>query len=270
MAPPSWIILYLFTLTLTKLTGFILFFNYFLRLNQSRFLLVSLGWLISILGAGLFLISMYSTIPEIISLTYVISSISMSWGILAIGVGIMSYFQPVKKEIFAIGTAVFILLPIIVFFTSEKGFAGMLTTIEQLIVYLFMIFEGIKHRNRVLEFSRGSYALYMTGVTLSFLSTISIMIAGSSFSELIVIIYFGLDIWLSVVLILFLIHLEHNISLREKFLLKDAFSHEMAQLLQLAVAHLDLGLLSNEKTEYEQVNTTLQKASDLLIRIRKL
>lgn len=71
-------------------------------------------------------------------------------------------------------------------------------------------------------------------------------------------------------LIIFLIHLEHNMSVFYKNLLKGKYSHNLAQISQLIVSNLDLALLTDQDVQIKAALDAAFKGSDLLERIREL
>jgi light-regulated signal transduction histidine kinase (bacteriophytochrome) len=74
----------------------------------------------------------------------------------------------------------------------------------------------------------------------------------------------------------FLVHLEYNISNSQKFQLKDKYSHEMGNILQVIQSSIDL--LSQKKDQNdvdslegrELIKTKCQEASTLIREIRDL
>jgi hypothetical protein len=79
-----------------------------------------------------------------------------------------------------------------------------------------------------------------------------------------------MQIWLAIVLILFLIHLEHSIVEKEKYILKDRYSHDMAQYIQLAMGNLDLIKETNNPVLFSKLQGNLNDTSELLRQIREI
>jgi hypothetical protein len=210
---------------------------------------------------------MASTDPLIQDLTYISSGILGSLGTLFVGIGIISYFTKLKKEYYLILIGLFIILPPISLFL-DRPITQMVVNLERLFVFTFLLLIGIKHRQRVIEISLSSYILFLTG---TFFSLILLLLTQYILtSDFLVILYFGLEIWLAVILVLFLIHLEHSISIQEKFILKDAYSHDLANKMQKIVGYIDLAMRTEDQNQYEEAQRVLQEANDLLFEIRKL
>jgi hypothetical protein len=210
---------------------------------------------------------MYSSDPLIGDLAYVSSGILIALGTLFIGIGIISYFTKIKKEYYILLISLFIILPSISLLL-ERPVAQLILNLERIFVYGFLLFIGIKHRQRVIEISVSSYILFLTG---TFFSLVSLPLTQYVLeSEFLVILYFGLEIWLAVILVLFLIHLEHSISIQDKFILKDAYSHDLANKMQKIVGYIDLAMRTEDQNQYEEAQRVLHEANELLFEIRKL
>ena len=110
--------------------------------------------------------------------------------------------------------------------------------------------------------------LFLTGTSLTL-----ILILITEFIkdiEILVVLYFGFDIWVSVILILYLVHLEQAISLQDKFILKDAYSHDLANALQKVTGFIDIALTTQEEEDFDKAQEHILKAKELLQQIRKL
>jgi hypothetical protein len=141
-------------------------------------------------------------------------------------------------------------------------------SLENVAVYLFLLIIGIVHRQKVIVYSKVSYFLFLTGVTVSLILLLATEFRGDS--ELFVILYFGIENWLQLILIVFLIHLEHSISIQDTYKLKDTYSHDLANRMQKIVGFLDLAIMSNDTKPCEEARQTTIDANDLLLEIRKL
>ncbi|MFX0211579.1 MAG: hypothetical protein ACFFDT_36715, partial [Candidatus Hodarchaeota archaeon] len=235
--------------------------------KRNRFVIYSFGWFLSIVSTFIFLISMYTPDPLIGNLAYVSSGILIALGTLFIGIGIISYFTKIRKEYYFLLIGLFIVLPPISLLL-DRSVAQLMLNLERIFVYGFLLFIGIKHKQRVIKISLSSYILFLTGTSFSLVSLLLTQYVLTS--DFLVILYFGLEIWLAVILILFLIHLEHSISIQDKFLLKDAYSHDLANKLQKIVGYIDLAMRTEDQNQYEEAQRVLHEANELLFEIRKL
>jgi len=210
---------------------------------------------------------MFTPDPLIRDLTYISSGILIALGTLFIGIGIISYFTEIKKEHYLLLIGLFIVLPPISLLLDRPA-TQLILNLERTFVFAFLLFIGIKHRQEVIEFSLSSYILFLTG---TFFSLISLLLTQYVLtSDFLVILYFGLEIWLAVILVLFLIHLEHSISIQDKFVLKDTYSHDLANKMQKIVGYIDLAMRTKDQSQYEEAQRVLHEANELLFEIRKL
>ncbi|MHA2176125.1 MAG: hypothetical protein ACXABI_14960 [Candidatus Hodarchaeales archaeon] len=266
------IILYLLVLTLVQMTGFFVFFNYFIQfrktIKRDRFLIYSIGWMVGILGTAFFLITMYADNELLISYAFILSGIFLALGPLFIGFGIVSYFASFNKKYYFLVSVLFIIVPVILMFLFGRSEAATAINIENILVYFFLLLIGLIHRERVLSYSRISYFLFLVGVSISLLMVITALFWGDL--EFFSLLYFGITNWIGVILIIFLIHLEHSISIQETFLLKDKYSHDLANRMQKIVGFLDLAIISKDVNNCQEALQEVVKANDLLLEIRKL
>ncbi|OLS23123.1 MAG: hypothetical protein HeimC3_26730 [Candidatus Heimdallarchaeota archaeon LC_3] len=294
------IYLYIFCLSLVHLTGFFIFFSYYISQKQFRYLLFSVGWLLSLIGTMIFLIpfymseirlfSIYIDFLTLASITGLLSGLLGIIGTFFISLGLLSHFFSLKKiEIYLI-TLIITIIPIFAFLIkgfisfdinlfqetifyfrlTSNSLSSFLTSIEQMFVYLFLFLIGLKFRLKILQYSTVSYVLYMTGVFLSFLTLVLVQFREFQIDELAVLFNFTMSIWVAIVLMLFLIHLEHNKSMKEKYLLKDRYSHNMAQFIQLAMGNLDLLRETKNMDYFQKLENNLSDTADLLKQIRNI
>ena len=266
------IILYLLVLTLVQLTGFFVFFNYFVQfrktIKRDRFLIYSIGWMTGIFGTAFFLVSMYTDNLDLSSYAYIFSGVLLVLSPLFIGFGIVSYFTTFKKSYYFLISILFIIFPVLCMILIGRSGAAQVINLENILVYSFLLLIGIVHRQKVISYSKISYFLFLIGTGVSLLMVITTIFWGDS--EFFSLLYFGITNWVSVILIIFLVHLEHSISLRDTFLLKDKYSHDLANRMQKIVGFLDLAIMSNELSNCQEALQEVVAANELLLDIRKL
>jgi len=151
------IILYLLVLTLVQLTGFFVFFNYFVQfrktIKRNRFFIYSIGWMIGIFGTATFLLYMYPEILDLGSNAYLLASILLVLSPLFISFGIASYFASFNKNQYALTVFLFIIFPVICMLIFGKSAASQAVDIENILVYAFLLLIGIINREKVISYS---------------------------------------------------------------------------------------------------------------------
>jgi hypothetical protein len=266
------IILYLLVLTLVQITGFFVFFNYFVQFRKTvkrdRFFIYSIGWLTGIFGTATFLLYMYPDIIDLGSNAYLFAGILLVLSPLFIGFGIISYFASFNKNQYFLTTILFIIFPVLITLIFGRSEAADAVNIENILVYTFLLLIGVTNREKVMAYSKISYFLFLIGTSISLLMVIATMLWGND--EFFSLLYFGISNWINVILIIFLVHLEHSISLHDTYLLKDKYSHDLANRMQKIVGFLDLAMLSNEVSNCQEALQEVVEANDLLLEIRKL
>ncbi len=266
------IVLYLLVLTLVQLTGFFVFFNYFVQFRKTvkrdRFLIYSIGWMTGIFGTATFLLYLKPEILDLGSNAFLLASILLVLSPLFIGFGIVSYFTSVTKNQFFLTTILFIVFPVLCMLIFGRSEASLAVDIETILVYAFLLLIGIINREKVMSYSKISYFLFLIGTSISLIMVVATMVWGND--QYFSLLYFGITNWINVILIIFLIHLEHSISLYDTFLLKDKYSHDLANRMQKIVGFLDLAMLSNEVANCQEALQEVVAANDLLLEIRKL
>jgi hypothetical protein len=224
--------------------------------------------MIGIFGTATFLLYMYPEILDLGSNAYLLAGILLVLSPLFIGFGIASYFASFTKNQYFLTTILFIIFPILVTIIFGSSEASQAIDIENILVYTFLLLIGIINREKVMSYSRISYFLFLIGTSISLMMVVATMVWGND--QYFSLLYFGITNWINVILIIFLIHLEHSISLYDTFLLKDKYSHDLANRMQKIVGFLDLAMLSNEVANCQEALQEVVAANDLLLEIRKL
>jgi hypothetical protein len=284
------IYLYIFSLSLVHITGFFIFLSYYLSHKHFRYYLFSLGWLLSLIGTIIFLIPYYLEDFTLFSIAGLFNTILIAVGTYFISVGLLSHFISIDKVKMNIISILIIIVPVSAYiirdyisfefallegtvlsltFSSRLLYSD-ITSLEQILIFLFLIVIGLKYREKILQYSTVSYVLYLTGVSLSLLTTVMIQFPAFQTDELPVLFNFTMTIWVVIVLMLFLIHLEHNMSMKEKYILKDHYSHDMAQFIQLAMGNLDLLRETDNEELFTKLQNNLNDTSELLRQIRDI
>jgi hypothetical protein len=269
MFDTSTVYLYIVCLSLVHITGFIIFLGYYISRKKYQHLIFSTGWLLNFIGTIVFLISFYGTDLNLSRFSGILSGVLVTVGIFFIARGLLSHFFKVERYIYNIITVILIAVPLTIHF-FDRSLASDINSLGQIFLYAFLLLIGILFRNRILQYSKVSYVLYIVGTSLSLLISILIEIPEYQIQEIPVLFHFTMQIWLAVILILFLIHLEHSILESQKYLLKDRYSHNMAQYIQLAMGNLDLIKETSDAKFYAKLQQNLDDTSELLRQIREI
>lgn len=269
MLDTSTIYLYIVCLSLNHITGFIIFLGYYLSYKEFRYCIFAAGWFFNLIGTIVFLIPFYGSDVNLIRISGIISGVLVTVGIFFIASGLLSHFFTIKRITYTVIPSILVLVPLFIHF-FDRSLASHINSYEQILVYAFLLIIGIIYRKKILQYSRVSYGLYIVGTSLSLLISVLIQIPEYQVQEIPVLFQFIMQIWLAVILILFLIHLEHSILEKEQFLLKDRYSHDMAQYIQLAMGNLELIKETDDPKLFRKLQQNLKDTSELLQQIREI
>ena len=223
--------------------------DFYYDTKQNKFILFSIGWSLWIIAA---LIPIYSNLVKdigLIELLLMLNLLFFSLGGIFYMWGIYKYFLSVPVKIMEALIVISIVVPFLVLFTigdtsaiifsgiflygllistyiipplkkeNFKKFIGKSIRWYYVIIFIILIYIPVS----LINYSRGyAYGLYdsddSTLIMLNYIPTIGA----------------------TILLIILLVHLEYTISNREKFDLKDRYSHDLGNILQAIYTTLDL------------------------------
>lgn len=200
--------------------------------------------------------------------------------------GVFSYFMEIKPKFILLISLLIILIPLVLllFFGKAIGsiFASTVLIISVVSIFLILVikFEPLKER---LGSSIRWY--YITGLFLSiylpltFYTTFQLGSVGiyTSSNTIFLMLYWLPGLISTILIVIFLIHLEYNINFKQKNKLKDLYSHNLANVLQaLDLANkLIINKVNANKDEklievIDIFNEKIKESSDIINEIRKL
>jgi hypothetical protein len=262
---------YLALLGIIRLLGVIIFIDYYRKENRFRFL---------VLTSAFFFLAMSPLIELIIldlsdiALYEFIFLISESFAILGIYLLALIFFDYVseydKKFELVIGVLLSIVL-IVLYFVLPFDFVNLVGQFIILIIILLVFYHAIYNRTRYLELTSNSIYFFMLLAVLIFSNVILSNFPSSLELEIIVSLS---SISISIFGIFIYVHLEYTLLLTKKNLLKDDYSHKLAQILQAIMGRVEFAKGNVDSEEIEsQLNEAMEdcaKGSNLLYKIREL
>jgi hypothetical protein len=255
----------------------------FFSIRKKRFIAIVAGWGVWVIASFLPIIHDYFTQNRLL---LILNATLSGEGLLLIFLGIFSYFYTLKgKLIFGI-SIIYLITPIIFDFSLGSEIALFVSLLLHLLTYIF-IFLGVMRTNEEMQqvFRKGVKFFYLSVgtviITIVTLIVLNIVMEDYTFGLYdsvdngAVIINYSLTIFLTVILLLLFIYIERGISANDNFQLKDKYSHNLGNLLQIILSASSLTELDqlspNEKAEnMALIQTKFQEASDLLNEIRQL
>jgi hypothetical protein len=256
----------------------------FYSVQRKRFLAIVAGWSLWLIAGVLPIIYDNFTFQD--NFLLVLNASLSGESLLLIFLGIFSYFHELSgKFIFGISIIYFI-IPIVLNFTLGPIYALPIAVLLNLLTYIIIFIGVVKTNQEMLKvFSKGVIFFYLTIgsviVTIVSIVLLNLIVEDYTFGLYFsvdngaIIVNYSLSIIVTVLVLMLVIYLERGITSDEKFQLKDRYSHDVGNLLQILVAAVSLiekGHLNPEEKEENiaLIQSKSQEVSDLLNEIREL
>lgn len=258
--------------------------DFFYDSRDSKFLYFIFGWSFWIIA------NIFPIFSELVSLSslkeffLILNIIFALIGFILYIWGFFKYYMEVPVKIFIILVTISILLPLIIYI-----FIGFKLSIRISVFFLNILFLSAYivpplKRKRFVEFMGKSIRWYYT-VLISFVLYFPVSIITflmdyqyglyNAEDPLVISLYYIPSISSTALLIVLLVHLEYTISSREKFGLKDKYSHNLGNIMQTITSSSDLikisaNLNNQDASNLNLINKKCKEASRLIKEIRKL
>ena len=247
-------------------------------------MIFSIGWVLLTLAT---VMPIYSSLVKdafLVGLFLLLNMMLFSLGTLFFGWGISKYFLSVSVKIME--SLIFITLVIPIFLLLTIGLSAARVFLA-LFIYMLLIgafiIPPIKKKNfkKFIGKSIGWYYFLIFLILMYFPISLFIYLRGYSYGLynsndiVLILLNYILTISVTILWVIFLVQLEYNISSREKFDLKDKYSHNLGNIMQAIFTTFDLIKTKREPkrelVELEEIlENKLKDASDLIKEIRKL
>jgi hypothetical protein len=269
------------SLILLRIIGLIISIEFYSELKGSKFKILIIGWSIWIIaGLSALLAGIFENIL-LSEISGLINNISTSIAILFVLMGLYSYFQTISKRTIAFFTTISIILPFFTFFMSMISiFFDFTSGIIFIFVFIYSFLPLKKKDVFKKELSIKSfywYLFFVFTVYIVIIFYVIILFQGYSYgfySEIQLFINYFLGILNSIILLIYSIHLEYDISRVQKYKLRDKYSHDLGNLIQVIYSATDLTTaddeLSKEKAEnLDLIQKKCEEAAQLIKDIKE-
>lgn len=214
-----------------RLVGLIIAIEFLLELKESKFKILIIGWFIWIL-AGCSAIILEVIENQLLSdIFLLINGMSTTISLLFVMMGLYSYFREISGKNLVILSIIFISIPLIAFILGFYTIAFNITSpFLFLIIVVYSIIplkERENFRNNISIKSYYWYLIVLTSFYFYFISFIIFVFQGYSFGfysdefSLPMLVNYFLGSVSTIVLIIYSVHLEYDISRIQKFKLTD-------------------------------------------------
>ena len=253
-------------LATTRLIGVITFTDLFHRTGRKSFLFLILGWFIYSLSPIVNLLSDNNSETWLYSIYCYLAALG---SIIIVFAGIR-YFAEVKTKLIVVSLFMATLMPFIAYLITSSYSASCLTSDSiQFICLVLALALVLKKQSSFKEIAGNSFYWFVAIVTISFINA-----AGYLFYYSDETIGYGyvLAIEIPILVIIFFIHLEHNISIKKSALLKDRYSHDLGNIIQIIMGEVEVINISEESQSYELqiIKEKCFEAAEHIKNIRKL
>jgi hypothetical protein len=273
------------TLISLRIIGLIISIEFLQDLKELKFKISIIGWSVWIIAgiSALFIGIFEKQMPAEVFL--LINNISTSIAILYVLMGLYSYFKAISRKIIAIFSILSILIPLIAFFlrmySDVFNFSSGILFIL-VFIYSFLLLRKIKVFKKDLSIKLFYWYLififtiyaFIIFYVISLLQGYSFGFYSDDFSIPMFINYF-LGIISNIVILIYTIHLEYDISKIQKYNLRDKYSHDLGNIIQVIssaaiLTNVDEDL-NNQKTEnLEIIQKKCEEAAKLIKDIKKI
>jgi len=266
-----------------RVIGLIISLEFLRDLKDSKFKILIIGWSVWIIaGFSALLIGIFENqlLGEVFQL---INSMTTSIAILYVLMGLYSYFQVISRKTIAFFTVLSIALPLVTFVMRTFVF-DFSSGILFIIVFIYSFLPLRKKEVFKKDLSIKSFYWYLIFVftiyifiifyAISLLLGYSFGFYSDEFSVPMFINYF-VGIISNIVILIYSIHLEYDISKVQKYKLRDKYSHDLGNLVQVIYSAAILTNvdedLNNEKAEnLELIQKKCEEAAKLIKDIKKI
>jgi len=268
-----------------RVVGLIIAIEFLRDLKESKFKILIIGWFIWIIAGCSALISGIFENQLLIDIFLIINGITTSLALLFVMMGLFSYFRELPQKTLMILSIIFVFVPLSAFLL---GFYSIAFNITSLFLFLIIAFYGIIPLKEKQIFkdriSIKSYYWYLAVVLTFYLVTLSYIIFvfhgytfgfySDEYSIPMFVNYFLGNIS-TFVLLIYSIHLEYDISKIHNLKLKDKYSHDLGNIIQVIYSATNLTSVNDDMDEEKVENLNLiqkkcEEAAKLIKDIKKI
>lgn len=272
------------TLIILRLMGLLVSIEFKLEFKENKYEILIIGWSFWIIAGLSALSAGFIEPPFFNDLILLANGICSTLAMLFTLIGLHSYFRKIKVKSLISFTIIFTIIPLIAFFLGFYSISLNISFIFLFIVVLFYTFLPFRRlelfKTKLTLVSLFWYSILVLVLSMMVISYVTFVFLGYSygfysdeFSIPMFINYFLGNISTLVILIYY-IHLEYDLSKIQKYELRDKYSHDLGNLIQVIYSATDLTRvpddLNKEKAEnLELIQKKCEEAAKLIKDIKK-
>ncbi|MHA2287399.1 MAG: hypothetical protein ACXABG_01305 [Promethearchaeota archaeon] len=270
---------------LFRVIGLIISIEFYRELKDSKFKILIIGWLSWIIaGLSAILVGIFEN-QLLGEVSRLINGISTSIAILFVLMGLYSYFQAISRRTIAFFITISIILPFFTFFMRINSISVDFTSgLIFIFVFVYSFLPLKKKEVFKKELSIKSFYWYLAFIFTIYVFIIFyviILLQGYSFGfysdeySIQMFLNYFIGVINSIIILIYSIHIEYDISRVQKYKLRDKYSHDLGNLIQVIYSATDLTNvdddLSKEKAEnLDIIKNKCEEAAKLIKDIKNL
>lgn len=275
----------LLVLTLIRILGFAVSFQFFFEMKQTKknkntkLGITTLGWLSWSISGIIRILANLEENQLLSENLFLLDYTLLSLGSFYICLGIVSYFRSIQKNNVIVINIALVLIPIILYIFTSLEISIIFTNICIFGSYTSVFAIGfIERKNFRSHIGNSIIWFYCTFIVVILYLFDLIYLASKNalfnlYQEdiLSVLVYYLFGIGISLIVLVLLMHLEHSLSTIDKNALKDIFSHDLGNLVQIIYSNIEMHETSCEKLiNVKLIKQRCKDAGDLINKIRSL
>lgn len=272
-------------LTMLRFTGILVSFDFLLRKEevlQKKFYLFIIGWSCWIVGSFLSLVSLTEEDYIFKIQIEILQDLSILLGALYLILAVISYFKLVKRNMVIIGTLIIAIFPVLIFYLFDYDLAKVAVIIVYIGLFLFLFSNAWLERKKIRLHIRDSVKwFYLTILVCFFYAIFLILMAiNGKTTDLslmedpfLITLNSLLGLAITLLILVLTIHLEYSLSNIQKFKMKDNYSHELGNILQMILNSAEFNESTHTKGDQSINELIIEKcksAGFLITEIRDL
>ncbi len=273
-------------LTIVRLIGVGVGLDFFLGTRRQRFLAQILGWSISSLAGFCHLFSFLLEDVLLKELSFLLFSIFTSVGVFLITVSIMLYFKEATIKVVFLICSGLVCIPILLYFFLSLDIAVNFSLYSSYLIVAGIYFLGLTEKAKFKQEVGASIRWFYTIIIVGILQVLVILLLTFQgynlgvydvhfLDDFVILVNNTMSIGILAVTVVLLIHLENSRSERYNYRLKDKYSHDLGNIIQVIVGGMQL-VESNQITDAEKrktlllINQKCEEGAELIHEIRNL
>jgi len=274
----------MFLLVLIRLVGVIVSVNFYYESKSNTYIYLTIGWSLWIIAGIIALLSAITVDQTLENFVLLMNYLTGPIAIFFIGSGLSSYYIKISSYKIKLFSVVLIIFPFVINFSLGIVLVALYARIFQFfgitIVFLLPFLKYTTFKERIGKSIKWYYLTcfsILLYIPLAIINMLTPIYSGSFQSENIIIIVgaYSSIIIMTILLIAFIIHLEYTITSEQGNQLKDKYSHNLGNILQVIYSSADLfkrivKIDDNDKVKLELIEKKCNEAAKLIDEIRNL